>query len=224
MLLDLIYPPVCGICNKINKKSLCKKCELILKKYEIYTIQKCKNRSFDYQIKILKYEETVRHKIIDYKFNEKSYLYKTFSKIILNNEKIYSFLKKYDIMVYVPMHTKKKLQRGYNQTELIAKEIAKKLGIKLQKNNLIKIKDTAKQSTLTKKQRIENVKGAFAIKDKDAIKNKKIILFDDIYTTGSTAEECCKVLKAAGASEITILTLAVDWELILRVCAHSYII
>ena len=210
MLLDLIYPPVCGICNEINKKSLCKKCELQLKKNEIYTIQKCEDKNFDYQIKILKYEETVRHKIIDYKFNEKSYLYKTFAKIILNNEKIYSFLKKYDIMVYVPMHTKKKLQRGYNQTELIAKEIAKQLGIKLQKNNLIKIKDTAKQSSLTRKQRIQNVKGAFAIKDKDVIKNKKVILFDDIYTTGSTVEECSKVLKTAGAKEVVVLTLATD--------------
>jgi len=210
MLLDLIYPPVCGICNKINKKSLCKKCELQLKKYEIYTIEKCKARKFDYQIKILKYEDIVRSKIIDYKFNENSYLYKTFAKIILNNEKIYGFLQKYDIMLYVPMHIKKKMQRGYNQSELIAKEIAKKLGIKFNNKSLIKIKNTAKQSTLTKNQRRENVKDAYAIKNGDTIKNKRIILFDDIFTTGNTVEECSKVLKIAGAKEIVVLTLATD--------------
>lgn len=210
MLLDLIYPPVCGICNKINKKSMCKKCELQIRKYQIYAIERCKNRNFDYQIKILKYEDIIRSKIIDYKFNENSYLYKTFAKIILNNEKIYGFLQKYDIMLYVPMHIKKKRQRGYNQSELIAREVAKKLGIKFNNNGLIKIKNTAKQSTLTKKQRIENVKGAFAIKNKEVIKNKRVILFDDIYTTGSTVDECSKVLKTAGAKEIAVLTLAID--------------
>ena len=210
MLLDLIYPPVCGICNKINKKHLCKKCEIQIKQYQINKIVKSQNRNFDYQIKVLKYDELIRNKIIDYKFNEKSYLYKTFAKLILNNEKIYSFLKKYDIMVYVPMYLKRKMQRGYNQSELLAKEIARNLEIEIQFNNLIKIKDIAKQSTLSKEQRTKNVKGAYAIKNVEVIKNKKVILFDDIFTTGSTADECSKVLKNAGAKEVAVLTLAVD--------------
>jgi len=210
MILDLIYPPVCGICNKINKKHLCKKCEIQIRKYEIYKISKEKQKYFDYQIKILRYENIIREKIIDYKFNEKSYMYKTFAKIVLNNEKIYGFLKKYDIMLCVPMHRKKKRQRGYNQAELIAKEIAKKLDIKMQYGNLIKIKDTKKQSSLNKSERKENIKGAFEIKNAELVNNKKIILFDDIYTTGNTVNECSKILKKAGAKEIVILTLAVD--------------
>lgn len=210
MLLDLIYPPTCGICGKINKKHLCKKCEIKIKPYQINKIETVRNRYFDYQIKILKYEDTIRTKIIDYKFNEKSYLYKTFAKIILNNKKICSFLKKYDIIIHVPMYTKKKLMRGYNQTELIVRELAKKLQILGVKNNLIKIKDTAKQSTLTKEQRKLNIKNAFKIKNAEEINGKKIILFDDIYTTGSTVNECSKVLKRAGAEEITVITLAID--------------
>lgn len=210
MLLDLIYPPVCGICNNINKKHLCKRCEIKIKPYQINKIEKVENKYFDYQIKILKYENLIRNKIIDYKFNEKAYLYKTFGKIILNNEKIYGFLKKYDIIICVPMYIKKKLQRGYNQSELIAKEIAKNIGLKLQINNLIKIIDTQKQSTLTKEQRKENVKNAFLIKNSKSIKNKRVILFDDIYTTGNTVNECSRVLKQAGAVEIVILTLATD--------------
>lgn len=210
MLLDLIYPPVCGICNKTNKKHLCKRCELLLKEYEINQITKIQNRNFDYQIKILRYEDKIRNKIIDYKFNEKSYLYKTFAKIILNNKKIYSFLKKYDIIICVPMHKKKKMQRGYNQSELIANEIAKNIGLQRQWNNLIKIKDTKKQSTLKKEERIENVKGAFKIKNAKIIDEKKVVLFDDIYTTGSTVDECSKVIKQAGAKEVAVLTLATD--------------
>lgn len=210
MILDLIYPPVCGICGKINKNNLCKKCEDKIKKYEINKIEEVKNKNFEYQIKVLKYEDIVRTKIIDYKFNEDSYLYKTFSKIIIKNEKIYRFLKKYDIIICVPMHIKRKIQRGYNQTELIASEIARNTELEFQNKNLIKIKDTTKQSTLSKKYRIENVKDAFKIKKADKLKNKKIILFDDIYTTGSTVNECSKVLKKAGAKQITVLTLAID--------------
>lgn len=210
MLLDIIYPPVCGICDKINKKSLCKKCEIKIKPYQINEIKKIKNKSFDYQIKILKYENIIRDKIIDYKFNEKAYLYKTFAKIILKNKKIYGFLKKYDIIMCVPMHIKKKMLRGYNQSELIAKELAKKLQIEKQFNNLVKIKDTKKQSTLTKEQRKTNLKNAFQIKNSEKVKNKKVILFDDIYTTGSTVEECSKVLKRVGVSSIAVVTLAID--------------
>lgn len=210
MLLDLIYPPVCGICNKINKKNLCKKCSIALKPYEIYKIEKVKERNFDYQIKILKYENLIRQKIIDYKFNEKAYLYKTFAKIILNNEKIYRFLKKYDIMLYVPMYLKKRQLRGYNQCELIAKELAKSLNVELQTDNLIKIKDTKKQSTLAKKERKTNLEDVFEIKNVEKIRNKNIILFDDIFTTGSTTDECSKVIKKAGAKKVVVLTIATD--------------
>ncbi len=210
MFLDLIYPPVCGICGKINKKSLCKKCEIQLKPYEMNSICKPKNKYFDYQIKILKYKGIVRERIIDFKFNEKSYLYKTFAKIILNDKKVYGFLKKYDIIIYVPMYIKKKMLRGYNQCELIAKELASKLQIEKQFNNLKKIKDTKKQSSLIKEERKANIKDAFKINNSTSIINKKIILFDDIYTTGSTVNECSRILKEAGAREVLVLTLAID--------------
>ncbi len=213
MLLDLIYPPVCGICDKINKKNLCKKCELKIKKYEINKIEDYRNdnlKYFDYQIKVFRYENIIREKIIDYKFNEKAYLYKTFEKMILKTKKTYSFLKKYDIILYVPMFKKHKLIRGYNQSELIARKISDTLGITLEKNNLTKVINTKKQSTLTKSERERNVKNAFKLKNPEKIKDKKVILFDDIYTTGSTVNECSKILKKAGATEIAILTIAVD--------------
>ena len=210
MILDLIYPPTCGFCGKINKKHLCTKCANKIKKYEIGRIDRIHNKYFNYQIKILKYENEIRDKIIDYKFNESSYLYKTFGKIILNNEKIYGFLKNYDIILCVPIHIRRKMQRGYNQSELIANEIAKNTGITYMAKNLVKIKNTEKQSTLTKSQRVENVENAFAVKEANKIVNKKIILFDDIYTTGSTVNECSRVLKKAGAKEIAVLTVAVD--------------
>lgn len=212
-MLDLLYPPICGICNKINKKNLCTRCIQNLRPYEINKIEDYRNdetKYFDYLVKTFKYEDIIRNKIIDYKFNEKAYLSKTFEKMITKNEKIYSFLKKYDIILYVPMFKKRKLERGYNQTEIIAKQLGKNLGISLEKNNLIKLIDTKKQSTLTKLERAENVKNVFAIQKPDRIINKNIIIFDDIYTTGNTVNECSKILKKAGAGEIAVITIAVD--------------
>ena len=195
--LNLIFPNVCGFCNKIDKNSLCENCELKLAKYRINCIKdytKDNKKYFDYLYSALKYENEVREKIIKYKFNENSYLYKTFAKIIIKDKKVYGFLKLYDIIIPVPMNKLKKSVRGYNQSELVANEIAKQM----------------EQSTLTKTQRIENVKNAFFVTDTTKVKYKKVILIDDIYTTGCTVNECSKVLKQAGAQEICVVTIAKD--------------
>ena len=209
-ILELIYPTTCGICNKICKEALCKKCELELKKYEINLIRKNKKMYFAESMHIFRYEDLIREKIISYKFNNKSYLYKTFSKIILKNEKICGFLKNYDIIIPVPIHKRRKIKRGYNQTELIANIIANKTHLKLEKDVLLKQKNIVSQSSLNKSDRKQNVKNAFIVKNIEKVVNKKILLFDDIYTTGSTADECSKTLKKAGAKQIGVLTIAKD--------------
>lgn len=135
-------------------------------------------------------------------------MYKTFAKIILKNKKICDILKSYDIIVPVPIHRKRENVRGYNQSELIAKEIARKIEEIKYKKVLIKIKNNKQQSSLEKKERIENVKNAYEIQKGQIIQNKKIVLFDDIYTTGNTVNECSRILKENGATEILVLSLA----------------
>lgn len=213
-ILDLIYPKTCGICGKICKETLCKKCEMRIESYKINHIKDCRETKklyFDYCINLLKYENLIREKIIDYKFYEKSYLYSTFAKIMLKDKKICRFLKeRYDIIIPVPMHKKKERIRGYNQTELIAIELSKMLEIPIDRRALIKAKNNIVQSTLTKTERIKNVRNVFEIKDNKEILGKNIIIFDDIYTTGSTINECSRILKNAGAKEIVAVTLAKD--------------
>ena len=104
------------------------------------------------------------------------------------------------------------MSRGYNQSELLAKEIAKILQIKIDTKILKKTKNNTTQSTLNKAQREKNVIGAYKLKKLEKIKNKKILIFDDIYTTGSTSNECAKVLLQAGIPKehIGILTIAKD--------------
>ena len=89
-ILELIYPPVCGVCKKICKECLCKKCEIKIKQYEINKVKEYNDNQFyfDESIHIFKYEDIIRKMLVEYKFQEKSYLYKTFAKIIIKNKKI----------------------------------------------------------------------------------------------------------------------------------------
>lgn len=209
-LLKLIYPDVCAFCNKIQKESLCKKCEEKIKKYKKDIVIRSKNNYFEELISIFKYEGLIREKIIQYKFQDKSYIYNTFAKIILKNEKVCGLLKKYDIIIPVPIHRKRKLQRGYNQTQLIAKETAKNIDIKLCDDVLVKSKNTIAQSKLNKNKRKQNIKNAFKVLNLEKIQGKNILLFDDIFTTGSTVNECSKILKKVGAKTVGVLTIAKD--------------
>ena len=143
------------------------------------------------------------------KFNKKPYIYKTFQYFF---EKNLEKLKKYDIMIVVPLSSKRKRLRGYNQSQLIAEIISNILQIKIQNKILFKTKNILPQSTLNKEQRKNNIKDVFKVKNIEQIKNKKILLIDDIYTTGSTLNECSRTLVKNGIQKenIGVLTLAKD--------------
>ena len=215
---NLLYPPICGICEKISKDALCPKCNLELKKQaEVNILQKeeieeniKKEKYFEELMYIFKYEGQVRKLILDYKFNEKSYLYKTFVNFLLKNEKIFENIKKYDKIIPVPISKKRNKERGYNQSMLIAEEIANKTNLELVNNCLIKTKNIIEQSKLNKEDRQQNIQGVYSLQNERLINNKKILLVDDIYTTGSTVNECCKILQQANPKTIGVLVLAKD--------------
>ena len=209
-VLNLIYPNVCGICDKLCKDDLCKKCETNLNKIAKFKVDYYSNKYFKKHFYIFKYQGIIKEKLIDFKFNEKSYVYKAFVNFMLKNKKFYDFLKSYDIIIPVPIHNNRKLKRGYNQSSLIAKELAYYLDILYKDNVLIKKINNKPQSTKNKNDRTQNVIGAYAVKNSEKIINKKILILDDIYTTGSTAGECAKVLKNAGAKWVDVVTIAKD--------------
>ena len=211
-MLSFIFPPTCGICGKENKNYICSSCIEKLKEEKIYMpyIENYTKMSHCY---IFKYDGTIRKKILQYKFKDSAYLYKMFSEFFVKNEKVCRFLKNYDIIIPVPMTKKKIAKRGYNQCELIAKEIAVNTkNLEYLKNILVKQKETNTQSTLNKKERLNNVKNAYKIQNMQKIKEKNIILFDDIYTTGATCIECAKTIINAGAKSVGLLTIAKDFQ------------
>ena len=208
-ILEYIFIPTCGICNKLEGGYLCKECEKLLRLYEISSIKNIKNDNIQ-MMNIWKYEDLIRKLILQFKFNNKSYLYKTFCEFIVKNKKIFDFIKSYDIIIPVPMHRKKLKLRGYNQSELIAREIAKKAKIDIDTNILIKIKNNKVQSTLDKKEREENTKNVYKLINQEKIYNKNVLIFDDIFTTGATINSCINEIRKAKVKKIGILTLAKD--------------
>lgn len=150
----------------------------------------CPNATFAYDGKM---ERCIK----GLKYDNKRYLAEIFAG--LSRDKISKF--SYDIVCFVPTLNEKK--RGYNQAELIARAIDNEHTV----NALDKIRDTVSQTTLSAKERMENVKGAYAAKDVALVKGKRILLVDDVYTTGSTIKECARMLTEAGAKEVILYTI-----------------
>ncbi len=211
-MLTFIFPPTCGICGRENENYVCKSCMEKLKLEKTYMPQIIDYKGIKHCY-IFKYEGIIRQKILQYKFKDNPYLYKMFSEFFMKNEKVCRFLKNYDIIISVPMTKKKIAQRGYNQAELIAKQIAiNSPNLTYLKNILVKQKETSTQSSLSKKERFNNVKNVYKVQNMQKIKEKNIILFDDIYTTGATCKECTKTIMEAGAKTVDLLTIAKDFE------------
>jgi len=112
------------------------------------------------------------------------------------------------ILVPVPMEKQKQKNRGYNQAEELAKELSKIVQAPVVLNNLVKVKETESQIKLSAEQRRKNLKGAFSLKDPEAISGKKVFLIDDVYTTGSTMEECANVLRTARTKSVWGIVVA----------------
>ena len=212
-LLQIIYPPMCAICGAPSMQYLCKKCERKLKQIEIIAcIDNNENQYvfFDEKMHGFMYDGIIRNLILQYKFGHKPYIYKTFKSFFEKNEKLYLLFKKYDIIVPVPISKKRYKNRGYNQSELLAKELARTFKLQFDDKVLMKIKNNPRQSTLSQEDRIINTKGVYKINKNDKILNKKILLFDDVFTTGATCNECAKVLKEAGAKRVGVFTITKD--------------
>ncbi len=215
-VLNFIFPPTCGFCNKMREGYLCQDCKQKITNSNFYLNQldfyQNKDNFIEEHFYLFSYVEPIRGKILQYKFDDRAYLANTIYEFFMNNEKLYGFLKKYDIIIPIPISSSRKRERGYNQSELLARKISKMANIHIETQVLKKAKNNQPQSSLNKEQRRENVKNVYKVQNEVKIQNKEILLLDDIYTTGSTANECARMLKQAGCQTVGILTIASDLE------------
>jgi len=114
----------------------------------------------------------------------------------------------YNVIVPVPLHKTRLKERGFNQSLLLARVIGRTLGVPIDYLHLKRIRETVPQINLTGKKRFHNVKNAFQVQGSNFFKDKRVLLIDDVYTTGATITECGKVIKKSGSQRIDVLTLA----------------
>lgn len=113
-----------------------------------------------------------------------------------------------DLILPVPLHSKRLRWRGFNQSVLLARQLSRAYGIPLHPYILSREKETPPQTQLSEDDRRRNVRGVFSVHGKEVIKGKNLLLVDDVYTSGATVNECSRALKQAGAKEVYVLTLA----------------
>lgn len=214
-VIELLYPSACIICDAKSPNYICEKCNQRIKKIEANTFLNEEDdnnidRSYKYLYYIFLYEKIIRKIMIDYKFFSKPYIANFFSRKISSNRYLCDIIESYDCIIPVPMSPYKEKLRGYNQTKLVTNILSRYLKIP-QVKPLKRVNNSLTQSSLNKYQRKTNIEGAFYIEENQNIQGKKVILLDDIYTTGNTIEECSHLLKKAGAKEIFVIILAKDF-------------
>jgi ComF family protein len=115
------------------------------------------------------------------------------------------------VLVPVPLHPRRRRERGFNQSELLAAALARRTGLRMAPAALVRRRDTSPQAGLTAAARRANVEGAFAVRQRARVSGRPVVLVDDVLTTGATARGCARVLREAGASEVRVLTVARVW-------------
>ena len=183
-------------CNKCGRKTITEGVCLVCKR---------ELPCFDVGISALSYEGMSASMINRFKNGER-YLVEFFAERMAQTLKDSGLFTKDLLIVCVPMTSEKRLERGYNQAEEVAKRISRILSLEFDGEVLKKRKETSEQKYLDRKQRQENVETAFFVHKRALIKDRNLLLIDDIMTTGATGNACAKALKNAGADKVVFLT------------------
>lgn len=167
----------------------------------------CRNKppAFTQTWSLFPYQSPLKEAIILFKYRGKRSLTKPFLQAIIP---ALPTLPTIDVLMPVPLHPQRLREREYNQSLLLAHGLSQHLQIPLVLSCLLRIKATVPQTSLSRKERLTNLHRVFAIDDATRIKDKRILLIDDVFTTGTTLHECAKALRKAGSGPVYGLTLA----------------
>jgi ComF family protein len=227
--LNLLFPPQCLICNAIvgQNGALCLPCWQQVR-FISDPICACCGLPFEYKMgehvlcgecmramppyararSVFAYDEHSRALVLRLKYHDQTQLAPSYGGWLAAAGK--ELIAASDVIVPVPLHYWRFVKRRYNQSALLAQMLGQKTGLQVIPDALKRIRATTPQTGLTRKQREDNVKGAFTANPRhvSAVKGKTILLIDDVLTTGATLEHCSKALLKAGAMQVNVLTLA----------------
>lgn len=220
MLLDLIFPPRCAACKEHSPSLICPSCTNELPVIDenicrfcgrptinrVHQCRECRGRRlyFNWARSAWRYSGVGKEIIHAFKYENERRLATVLAATVLAKLPPEATI---DMVTWVPLHPAKQADRGYNQSELLGREIGRMTGIESLKI-LKRSRWTADQNKLELDKRKENVKDAFSLSTETLIRGKNVLLVDDVYTTGATVSECSRVLKRGGAAKVGALTLA----------------
>lgn len=229
-LTDLFFPPKCIFCGKLQSPGTrpmicydclnnmqdgslkCVKCggtpQVADGRFHCYT---CKSvgRHYDAAFSLFPYKDNVRDAVLHFKFNGDTAAAADFAYLLSDFILSLGFSKdNIQYITYVPADKQRERSRGFNHMKLIAGYVKKYTKIPVKGHVVEKTRSTPAQSTLKARDRAKNIVGVFSVPNRELVKNKCIILLDDIFTTGATAIEVSKMLKRAGARYVCVITIA----------------
>jgi ComF family protein len=154
------------------------------------------------------YAGVARERIHQLKFGGKLHWVPALAGLLADSVKLGDAVTQVDMILPVPLHTQRLRQRGFNQAGLIAREFGRVRSIPVRFGVLIRHRATLPQTRLGRRERLDNVRGAFRVASPEVVRGRSVLLIDDVFTTGTTLSECARVLKRTGAQAVYALTVA----------------
>ena len=231
LVLHILFPNTCYACRRDlalgQKEPLCENCLKQIKKVGPLYCRRCGKPLPDggahcyqcrgtearqFKCKIIRsasvFGPQIRALVHAFKYADQSYLSDFLSDMMCRYFSDYTELSETELIIPVPLHVKKVKKRGYNQAELLAESLAKKLSLPLAKQVLKRVRNTPSQTKLGREERLKNMSNAFECINGEKIKGKVVLLIDDVATTGATLEGCAVALKKAGVKKVMAYTFA----------------
>jgi competence protein ComFC len=194
--LPFIRPPLCSICGKpLDEGEICPDCLV-------------QEHLFHQACSVFEYTSVIQKLIYRFKYGGQIYLAPLLGRCMAEKLETMEGWSSIQGLVPVPLHPNRRRKRGFNQAELMAREMEKRTAIPVLDQVLIRRRDTSAQAGLRRLERMENMANAFALRNREEIRGKVLLLIDDIYTTGATADQCSRVLMEGGASRVYVMTAA----------------
>ncbi len=232
-IADLVWPRICavGACSRAVDRPgrhICSGCYSTLPFYapggacricgapvaakvsHLFTCETCTAAPPCYErtCSVLAYEGVAEELVKAFKYNRATWLAEDFAELAEGAVRAELDSHSVDVVVPVPLHPNRQRQRGYNQSALVARSLARRLNRRMDESSLVRIRDTPKQSLLGGSERRKNLKGAFSVVRPAFVRGRAILLLDDVTTTGSTLAAAAEPLRAAGAAHIWCATIA----------------
>ena len=202
----LLEPPLCPLCGTPFKSS----------EQENHPCQNCLQGRwrFDRGFSVFYYHGTLRKAIHLFKYSGRVILADPLARFLHERGAFWMSEIQPEVIVPVPSHRSRLKKRGFNPPLFLARYLGKHWKIPVLPEALLPVKKIPSQAGLKREERLRNVRGAF-VAEKNQVRGRRVLLVDDVLTTGATANECARVLKKSGASHVAVMTLArsVDWDL-----------